>query len=234
MSTLTEGEQECQPDSFRGLAQFRERQRMQRSQRRTWTVGVALITVSCALLAAFPVTRVLAERCVDACLAETSQLIWWPKAVPEGGVHTRVQDATSRKAAPDFTLTDATGRPVRLAELRGKVVLLNFWATWCGPCRVETPWFVEFEKAYRGDGLEVLGIALDDGGWQPVRTFMSENQINYRVMLGGDAIARLYGGVESMPTTLVIDRAGRIAATHVGLTAQEVYRTEIEATLAEQ
>ena len=67
-----------------------------------------------------------------------------------------------------------------------------------------------------------------------MRTFMSENQINYRVMLGGDAIARLYGGVESMPTTLVIDRAGRIAATHVGLTAQEVYRTEIEATLAEQ
>jgi cytochrome c biogenesis protein CcmG/thiol:disulfide interchange protein DsbE len=75
----------------------------------------------------------------------------------------------TRKAAPDFTLTDVSGRPVKLSEYKGKVVLLNFWATWCGPCKTEIPWFIEFEKMYKDRGFEILGVSMDENGWQAVR-----------------------------------------------------------------
>ncbi|MDX2153527.1 MAG: redoxin domain-containing protein [Bryobacteraceae bacterium] len=138
-----------------------------------------------------------------------------------------VKASSERKPAPDFTLKDADGKNVSLADYKGKVVLLNFWATWCGPCKVEIPWFVEFEKQYKDKGFAVLGVAMDEEGWEIVRPYIQEKKVNYRVLVGNDSTAELYGGVASLPTTFLIDREGRIASTHVGLVSKSDYQNEI-------
>jgi peroxiredoxin len=135
--------------------------------------------------------------------------------------------AKDRKAAPDFALKDARGADVKLSDYRGKVVLLNFWATWCGPCKVEIPWFVDFEDKFRDRGFAVIGVSMDEDGWQAVKPYIREKSVNYRVVLGTDAIAKSYGGIESLPTTLLIDRDGRIAAEHVGLVGKSTYEQQI-------
>jgi cytochrome c biogenesis protein CcmG/thiol:disulfide interchange protein DsbE len=141
--------------------------------------------------------------------------------------------AAERKLAPDFTLNDVSGTPVRLSDQRGKVVLLNFWATWCAPCTIEMPWFVEFQLAHSRD-LTVMGISMDEKGWDSVKPFLEAKPVNYPVMLAGAEIEKLYDGVRSLPTTLIIDRAGRIAATHVGLCSRKEYETDLERMLEER
>ncbi|HET8550170.1 MAG TPA: redoxin domain-containing protein [Bryobacteraceae bacterium] len=130
-------------------------------------------------------------------------------------------------AAPDFTLNDVNGRPVRLSDFRGKVVLLNFWATWCGPCKVEIPWFIEFEQKYKDRGLTVIGVAMDEEGWSIVKPYLAARRINYRVVIGTEQVGAAYGGVDSLPTTFIIDKDGRIASTHVGLVSKSDYENEI-------
>jgi cytochrome c biogenesis protein CcmG/thiol:disulfide interchange protein DsbE len=154
-------------------------------------------------------------------------------------VHAQSTDAQSaqgsaRKTAPDFTLQDANGSPVKLSDLHGKVVLLNFWATWCGPCQLEIPWFIEFEQQFRSNGLEVLGVSMDDDGWKVVKPYVSEHKMNYRVVLGNESVGQLYGGVEDLPTTFLIDRTGKLAFVHVGLVGKNEYKDEIEKLLAGQ
>ena len=133
----------------------------------------------------------------------------------------------ARAAASDFNLKDSNGRPVRLSDFKGKVVLLNFWATWCGPCKLEIPWFVEFEQKYKDRGLAIIGVSLDEDGWESVKPFLAEQKVNYRVVVGTEAVSTAYGGVESLPTTYLIDRDGKIAATHVGLVSKGDYEKEI-------
>jgi len=142
-----------------------------------------------------------------------------------------VKPAQARRPAPDFELKDSDGRTVRLSDYRGKVVLLNFWATWCGPCRIEIPWFIEFERTLKDRGFAVLGVSLDEGGWDVVKPYLKQVGVNYRVLLGDDRVATLYGGVDSLPTTFLIDRQGRIAAVHVGLVSKKAYQQGIEALL---
>jgi peroxiredoxin len=138
----------------------------------------------------------------------------------------------NRKLAPDFTLTDANGNSVKLSDYRGKVVLLNFWATWCGPCALEIPWFVEFQQQYKSKGLEVIGISMDEDGWKVVKPYIQERKVNYRVLLGNDTVSQLYGGVESLPTTFIIDRDGKFAfSPHVGLAEKNEYLSEIQSLL---
>ena len=139
----------------------------------------------------------------------------------------KVKPNTDRKPAPEFSLKDADGRTVTLADYKGKVVLLNFWATWCGPCKIEIPWFAEFEQKYKDRGFAVLGVAMDEEGWDAVKPYLAEAKVNYRVIMGNDTVAGLYGGVESLPTTFVLDQDGRIASTHVGLVSKSEYENEI-------
>lgn len=135
--------------------------------------------------------------------------------------------AEKRNQAPDFELTDSNGRKVKLSDYKGKVVLLNFWATWCGPCKLEIPWFVDFEKRYKDQGFAVLGVSMDEDGWDAVKPYIEDKQVNYRVVVGTDAVGQLYGGVEALPTTFMIDREGKIAATHIGLVMKKDYEDEI-------
>lgn len=142
-----------------------------------------------------------------------------------------LRDDKDRKMAPDIELKDASGKVVKLSDFRGKVVLLDFWATWCGPCAIEIPWFVDFQRKYKDRGFEVLGISMDDDGWKAITPFVAEKKINYRVVLGDDKTGDLYGGVEALPTTFVIDRDGRIASVHVGLTGKKDFEDAIEKLL---
>jgi cytochrome c biogenesis protein CcmG/thiol:disulfide interchange protein DsbE len=132
-----------------------------------------------------------------------------------------------RKPAPNFSLKDADGNPVNLADYRGKVVLVNFWATWCGPCEAEIPWFIEFEKKYKDQGFAVLGVSMDDDGWKSVRPYVASHKINYRVMIGSEVVSQQFGEIESLPTSFVLDRAGRIASNHIGLVDKVDYQNEI-------
>src|SRR5581483_3105334 len=112
-----------------------------------------------------------------------------------------LKPAGERKEAPDFALKDADGKVVHLSDYKGKVVLLDFWATWCGPCRMEIPWFIELQRDNKDRGFEVLGVSMDDNGWADVKPFLAEMKVNYRVVIGNDETATIYGGVESLPTT---------------------------------
>ena len=146
----------------------------------------------------------------------------------------RVEAQSGRKPAAQFTLKDAKGKDVKLSDYRGKVVLLNFWATWCGPCKVEIPWFIEFEKNYSGRGLAVLGVSMDEDGWKVVTPYAENQKMNYPVLLGNEQVAGLYGGLDALPTTLILDRAGKIAAAHTGLVGRDTYEKEIQQLLAEK
>ena len=141
--------------------------------------------------------------------------------------------ANGRKAAPDFTLTGMNGVPVKLSDYRGKVVLLNFWATWCGPCKAEIPWFIEFEKLYKDRGFATLGVSMDEDGWTDVQPFVKQRAINYPVMVGNDRVAQLYGGIDSLPSTFLIDRQGKIASVHLGLVSRRDYEAEILKLIAQ-
>jgi cytochrome c biogenesis protein CcmG/thiol:disulfide interchange protein DsbE len=145
------------------------------------------------------------------------------------------QSIRNRKPAADFTLRDANGSAVKLSDYRGKVVLLNFWATWCGPCTLEIPWFEEFERDYKTQGLAVVGVSMDEDGWKAIKPYMDAHKMNYRVLLGDDSVSQLYGGVDSLPTTFIIDRAGRVAfPPHIGLAGKNEYLKEIQSLLGEQ
>ena len=126
---------------------------------------------------------------------------------------------TTMKAspAPDFTLESLDGKSVRLSDLRGKAVLLNFWATWCGPCKIETPWLVELQNQYGSQGLQVIGVAMDDSGKEDIAKFARDLGVNYPVLLGKEAVGDAYGGVPALPESFFIGRDGKIVDKIIGL-----------------
>ena len=142
---------------------------------------------------------------------------------PDAGL----KPAGKRKPAPGFDLKDANGAAVKLADFKGKVVLVNFWATWCGPCKVEIPWFIEFQQKYKDRDFAVLGVSMDDDGWKSVRPYLDAHKINYPVVIGNQLISDQYGSIDSLPTSFIVDRQGRIAAIHIGLAEKGEYQNEI-------
>jgi peroxiredoxin len=220
---------EWQPDPARGLSLLQETRTAYalRAKQRIWAGGAMM--AACVGILAFPVTRAFAQHCVDACVGETTRVTALFSRGPSRSVV-----GGQRKVAPDFTLTDASGRTVKLSDYRGDVVLLNFWATWCSPCKVEIPWFVEFQRTYRDRNFTVLGVSFDDDGWKAVKPYIEAKTVDYPVMVGDDNVSMEFGGIESLPTTLLIDREGRIAVTHVGLCGRNDYETEIKSLLEEK
>jgi peroxiredoxin len=137
-----------------------------------------------------------------------------------------------RQMAPDFSTIDAAGTRVRLSGLKGRVVLLDFWATWCTGCKLEIPWFVEFQEKYRGLGLVSVGVAMDDEGWPVVRPFLSEHPIPYPIVLGTHGIGAAFT-IQNLPVTLLIDRRGAIADSHLGVVDKAAWEQQIVALLRE-
>jgi peroxiredoxin len=147
------------------------------------------------------------------------------------------------KPAPDFTLQDLQGKQVSLADYRGKAVMINFWATWCGPCKVETPWLVDLRNKYAPQGFEVLGVSSqgddvtpkDKTAWDKDKTdiqkFAQQEKLPYPVLLGGDSIAKPYGGVEDLPTSFFVDRKGVVVAAEMGLTSESNLEADIQKAL---
>jgi peroxiredoxin len=223
------------PDVQRGLSLLRNRRAAANGSRRRWAFVASGVVAASVPIMAFPVTRAFAERCVSACVQETAVV----RQLLLGNTTSATPSRTfvspdDRKMAPDFTLTDASGQSVKLSESRGKVVLLNFWATWCAPCEREIPWFVEFQRANEGRGFTVLGVSMDEGGWASVKPYIGRKGVNYPVMIGNDGVAGLFGGLKTIPLTLIIDRYGRIAAIHAGLCRKDEYESDIRAVLNEK
>ena len=137
-----------------------------------------------------------------------------------------------RQPATEFTLMDASGAKVSLSDYKDKVVLLNLWATWCEPCQVEIPWFIEFERTYKDRGFAVLGMSVDDDGWDVVKPYIAKSKMNYRVILGTEDMPKGYWDVQAIPTTFLIDKQGRVAVTHTGLVSKQTYEDGILKLLA--
>ena len=153
--------------------------------------------------------------------------------------HDVLLPVSMRRTAPGFTLTDAHGKQVTMSALRGKVVLLDFWATWCGGCKLEIPWYMEFDRKYKSQGLAVVGVAMDEDGWKAVLPFLAQEKdpetsghtaMKYPVVIGSDGLAKQYG-MTSMPMTVLIDREGRIALSHTGVVDRNDFEAHIRQLL---
>lgn len=140
--------------------------------------------------------------------------------------------ANAKPANLNFTLNDMHNKPVRLSDFKGKVILLDFWATWCGPCKIEIPWFTEFQKRYGQNGLQVVGISVDDT-LEKLTPYVRELKMNYPVLQGlnHDDVQDAFGPIWGLPVTVLISRDGKICGKHTGLSSKEAFENEIKALL---
>ena len=145
-----------------------------------------------------------------------------------------MESSSEAPTAPDFTLTTTDGKTIKLSDYRGKVVIVDFFATWCPPCKAEIPDYIKLYSKYRKDGFQMLGISVDQGGIDAVRPFMKEYGINYPVMLATDEVVSAYGGIRGIPTTFVIDKQGRIAASFMGYRPASVFESLIQKLIGKE
>jgi len=138
------------------------------------------------------------------------------------------------RPAPDFTLETLDGKTMRLSDFHGKAVLLNFWATWCGPCKIETPWLVELQDKYGSQGLQIVGVAMDDSGKDEIAKFAKEMGMNYPVLLGKEAVGDAYGGIPYLPESFFIGRDGKIVDKIMGIDSRSVIEDHIKKVLSTQ
>ncbi|MCK4353136.1 TlpA family protein disulfide reductase [candidate division WOR-3 bacterium] len=135
--------------------------------------------------------------------------------------------------APDFTLPELGGEQFTFSSLKGKVIILDFWATWCGPCRVEIPDFISLYKKYKDKGLEIIGISLDRDKESAVAPFARQMGINYIIVFGGKEVTEKYGGIRGIPTTFIIDQKGNIFKKYVGVRTKNIFEADIKELLGE-
>jgi thiol-disulfide isomerase/thioredoxin len=137
------------------------------------------------------------------------------------------------KVAPNFELTTIDGKKMKLSDLKGKAVVLDFWATWCVPCKIEMPWFVELQNQYGPEGLAVIGVAMDDSSNEEIAKFAKELGVNYPILRGKEAVGEAYGGLPGLPTTFFIGRDGKIVDQDAGLVSRKVIEENIKIALAQ-
>lgn len=238
MATLSAGS-EWQPNTPKAFARFRELR--DAGRRRRWTRGFAVAAATAAvclfLVATLRAPRVFAERCLNYCSevlsldGSTSNAVR-VDAKPAGGFQAA---AEARLLLPGL---DGTG--VTLEQYKGKVVLVNFWATWCQPCRVEIPWLIEFSEKYGPQGLVIVGVSMDDGGkkviepWLRSQNFQVDARpglMNYKIVLGNEAIADKFGGMIGLPTSFLYARDGKRVKTVLGLLNHDDLEKAIEGQL---
>ena len=138
------------------------------------------------------------------------------------------------QTAPDFTLASLDGKPLTLSGLRGKAVLLNFWATWCEPCKIEMPWFVDLQTKYGAQGFQVVGVAMDDASPSDIADFAKKMGVNYPIVIGKEAVGDQYGGLPYLPSTFYIDREGKVIDRVFGLVSRSEIETNIQKALGTQ
>jgi len=236
-------EGEWQPQVTTALSRFEGRRAQERFIGR-WPRMLSVVAVAAICVLTFPAPRAFAQKVLAPCVDACENLVLNHQDIHEFfyqfalgfhhllGLSSPAMKAENKRiAAPDFLLTDATGASFRLSDYRGKVVLLNFWASWCDPCKTEIPWFVELQRTRASQGFAVIGVSLDKDGWKTVRPLLESGKVNYRVAIGDDALAQKYGGIDSLPETLLIDREGRIAAKHVGIASKIQYVVDIDYAL---
>lgn len=136
--------------------------------------------------------------------------------------------------APEFALQSLDGKTVRLSDFRGKAVLLNFWATWCEPCKIEMPWFVELQKQYGPEGLQIVGVAMDDASTEDISKFAQKMGVNYPILIGKEAVGDSYGGVQFLPATFYIDRDGKVVDKIFGLKGRGEIEDDVKKVLGQQ
>jgi len=136
--------------------------------------------------------------------------------------------------APNFHLKDLSGKPVSLNDFAGKMVILNFWATWCGPCQAEIPDFVKLYHEYQKQGLVIVGIAVDQGGPAVVKQFVLENQVNYPILIYNMEVIEDYGGIDGIPTTFIINKNGEVVNKFIGYRDNSMFRDEVQRWLLNQ
>jgi thiol-disulfide isomerase/thioredoxin len=136
-------------------------------------------------------------------------------------------DTSQLQAAPVWALTDLAGKPVTSESLKGKVVIVDFWATWCGPCRAAIPHLVELHKAYKDKGFEVVGVSLDQQGPSVVQSFVTQHEIPYTIAMGNQKVVSDFGGVRGIPTAFIISQDGKIYRKIVGLVPREQYEKDV-------
>jgi cytochrome c biogenesis protein CcmG/thiol:disulfide interchange protein DsbE len=159
-----------------------------------------------------------------------------PQESPKEERHGSPTAPANGAVAPDFTLkvVGAHGKPIRLSSLKGKAVLLNFWATWCGPCKIEMPWLVELQNKYGPQGLQVVGVAMDDAGEKAITTFAHKMHVNYLILQGTEAVADMYGGLDGLPTTFFLDRSGTVVDQAMGLESESLIEDSIKKSLGNE
>jgi thiol-disulfide isomerase/thioredoxin len=165
------------------------------------------------------------------CLAASSLLFFFPRlSGAQDSDQPTIRFVRNPDPAPEFKLTGLDGKPVTLAASKGKVILLNFWATWCGPCRAEIPDLVEIQNKYK-DRLQILGLVVDDDDQAAIKKFVAEFNINYPVAIATDDVRIQYGGIGALPTSFMVDSGGRVVQKHEGLRDPVLYETEIRSLL---
>jgi thiol-disulfide isomerase/thioredoxin len=207
-------------------------------KRNTVVIGVTLLilaTFAWAGWANWMYRKQAAERALAA--ASHGELVPVAGDVPQQG------SALMGKPAPEFTLPDLSGKEVSLSSFKGKTLLINFWATWCGPCKLETPWLIELQNEYGPKGLQIVGISTegddlkpgDTEGWAhdkaAIAKFVKEEHMDYPVLINGDSLATQYAGLEVMPTSVYVNAEGKVVAVQLGITSKEEMAANIEKAL---
>lgn len=184
------------------------------------------LAIGCAgvFVVFLPSPRVLAHRCLKCSVAV------WQSLAQSKSQPTDLKPESQRKPAPEFELKGADGKDVRLSALKGRVVVVNFWATWCHGCQLEIPSFIEVQRKYVDRGLTIIGVSLDDDGWKSVRPWIKGRRVNYPIVIGNGDLGQKYG-LTGMPLTVLVDREGRVATAHAGVVDPTALEQQIQALL---